>query len=68
MDKSQCFYKYMIFFLRYLCIVLGKLEGEGVIDLPLDGKQCVTRWKSIVIKWMVFFIFFFCFDIDSHKA
>jgi len=31
----------------YRAIVLGKLEGEGVVDYALDGKASRTRWKSI---------------------
>ena len=32
---------------RYRALILGKLEGEGTIDSPLDGKSCLTRWRAV---------------------
>lgn len=31
----------------YLAIVAGRLEGSGVIDAPVSGKQALTRWRSL---------------------
>ena len=31
----------------YLAIVVGKLEGEGVIDAPVQGKRAISRWVSL---------------------
>ena len=28
---------------RYRALILGKLDGEGTVDSPLDGKSCLTR-------------------------
>jgi 23S rRNA pseudouridine955/2504/2580 synthase len=32
----------------YLALVLGRPDEEGVIDAPLDGKECRTRYRILV--------------------
>lgn len=32
---------------RYRAIVIGRLEGEGTVDLPLDDRTAVTRWRTV---------------------
>ncbi len=32
---------------RYLALLLGRLEGEGVVDAPLDGRAARTRWRAL---------------------
>lgn len=32
---------------RYRALVTGKLDGEGSIDTPLDGRESLTRWKTV---------------------
>ena len=34
----------------YRAIVSGRLEGEGVIRVPIDGRVAETRWTSIVVN------------------
>ena len=42
---------------RYRAILVGRLEGEGEICEPLDGRPAQTRWKvvgwnrSLKVKW-----------------
>ena len=31
----------------YRALVVGRLEGEGVIDTPLDGRDSLTRWRAV---------------------
>ena len=31
---------------RYRAFVVGRLEGEGVIDSPIDGRAARTRWEA----------------------
>ena len=31
----------------YLALVAGKLEGEGVVDAPIQGKPARSRWVSL---------------------
>jgi 23S rRNA pseudouridine1911/1915/1917 synthase len=33
----------------YQALVLGKLEGEGIIENPIDGKDALTQYKSLKI-------------------
>jgi len=32
---------------RYRAIVVGRLEGEGRVELPLDGREAVSRYRVI---------------------
>ena len=32
---------------RYRALVTGRLDGQGTIDTPLDGKSCLTRWRAV---------------------
>jgi 23S rRNA pseudouridine1911/1915/1917 synthase len=32
---------------RYRALVLGRLEGEGVVDLPVDGRASVSRYRAV---------------------
>jgi 23S rRNA pseudouridine1911/1915/1917 synthase len=32
---------------RYRSIVIGRLEGMGVIEYPVDGRQAITKFKEI---------------------
>ena len=32
---------------RYRAVVLGRLEGSGEIDTPLDGRAALTRWSAV---------------------
>jgi 23S rRNA-/tRNA-specific pseudouridylate synthase len=32
---------------RYRALLVGRLEGEGEVDLPLDGRPCLTRWRAL---------------------
>jgi len=32
---------------RYRAIVAGRLEGEGRVETPLDGRSALTRWAAI---------------------
>ncbi len=38
---------------RYLVFVLGKMQNEGLIDLPLDGKEAVTPFQTLFRGQMV---------------
>ena len=31
----------------YRALVTGRLDGEGVIDSPLDGRDSLTRWQAV---------------------
>jgi 23S rRNA pseudouridine955/2504/2580 synthase len=31
----------------YLAVVMGQVESEGEIDLPLEGKESLTRYRRI---------------------
>jgi RluA family pseudouridine synthase len=31
----------------YRALVSGRLDGEGIIDTPLDGKACLSRWRAV---------------------
>lgn len=31
----------------YRALITGRLEGEGTIDAPLDGRECLTHWKAV---------------------
>ncbi len=31
----------------YRALITGRLDGEGTIDAPLDGKDCLTHWKAV---------------------
>ena len=32
---------------RYRAVVMGQLEGEGLIDAPVDGRQAVTAYRAV---------------------
>jgi 23S rRNA-/tRNA-specific pseudouridylate synthase len=32
---------------RYRAVLLGRLEGEGEVCTPLDGRDAHTRWRSV---------------------
>lgn len=32
---------------RYRALVVGRLEGEGEVDAPVDGRPAVTRWRAV---------------------
>jgi len=32
---------------QYSAILLGKLEGEGEVRTPLDGREAHTRWRAV---------------------
>lgn len=32
---------------RYAAVVVGRLEGEGLLDAPLDGLACETAWRAL---------------------
>lgn len=34
---------------KYVAIVHGKLEGNGAVKKPLDGKNCVSLYRSLAI-------------------
>ena len=31
----------------YLAIVVGRLDGAGVVDAPISGKRAVSRWRAL---------------------
>ena len=31
----------------YRALIAGRLDGHGIIDEPLDGKDCLTRWRAV---------------------
>ncbi len=31
----------------YRALITGRLDGEGSISAPLDGKECLTNWKAV---------------------
>eukprot|EP00658_Telonema_sp_P-2_P019461 TRINITY_DN17687_c0_g1_i1.p1 TRINITY_DN17687_c0_g1~~TRINITY_DN17687_c0_g1_i1.p1 ORF type:complete len:277 (+),score=39.60 TRINITY_DN17687_c0_g1_i1:115-945(+) len=31
----------------YVAIVMGELVGDGEVDLPVDGRPAVTRWRAV---------------------
>lgn len=33
----------------YIAVVAGKLEGEGVVDAPVQGKRALSRWVSLSV-------------------
>jgi 23S rRNA pseudouridine1911/1915/1917 synthase len=33
-------------FKRYRAIVGGRIEGDGQVDIPLDGRSALTRWRA----------------------
>ncbi len=43
---------------RYLALVAGKLQGEGVVDHPIEGRSARSRWvaieqsRSLHTEWM----------------
>lgn len=32
---------------RYRAVVVGRLEGEGTVDVPLGGRPCETRYAAV---------------------
>ena len=32
---------------RYRAILSGRLEGEGLVDTPLEGREARTRWRAV---------------------
>lgn len=32
---------------RYRAVLVGRLEAEGEVDLPLDGRPCLSRWRAL---------------------
>lgn len=34
---------------RYRALVAGALHGEGEVDLPVDGREALTRWRSVEV-------------------
>ncbi|MFH1463601.1 MAG: RluA family pseudouridine synthase [Pseudomonadota bacterium] len=32
---------------RYRALLVGRLEGEGQVDLPLDDRPCLSRWRAV---------------------
>jgi 23S rRNA pseudouridine1911/1915/1917 synthase len=32
---------------RYRALVTGRLDGEGEIDVPLDERACLSRWRAV---------------------
>ena len=41
MFKSRTIHK------RYRALVVGRLEGEGTVETPLDGRECLSRWRAV---------------------
>jgi len=31
----------------YRALITGRLDGEGTIETPLDGKACLSRWRAV---------------------
>ena len=34
---------------RYRAIIMGKLEGEGILNVPIDNREAITRYNVISI-------------------
>ncbi|MEZ4319817.1 MAG: RluA family pseudouridine synthase [Myxococcota bacterium] len=32
---------------RYRAIVVGRMEGEGRVEVPLDGREAVSTWRAV---------------------
>jgi len=43
---------------RYLALVTGRLEGEGIVEAPIEGRAARSRWRSVACsrslhtRWM----------------
>ena len=36
----------------YLAVVVGRLEGSGLVDAPVQGKRAISRWESVRLVFL----------------